>query len=152
MKHLTCTLLASVALVRIATAAETLTPPPSAANAPAPETAALELKAKSSFSLDEAGRNPFWPIGWKPAPKVTNQGTSEHVGPEISSDVFTVSSITVDSTGRYAIVNGKVMTEGQVFGLQMGNQTYQISVKAIQDGQVVLLRRDQEITVPLRRR
>ena len=44
------------------------------------------------------------------------------------------------------------MNEGQVFGLQMGNQTYQITVKAIQDGQVVLLRRDQEIIVPLRRR
>ena len=44
------------------------------------------------------------------------------------------------------------MNEGQVFGLQMGNQTYQITVKAIQDGQVVLQRRDQEIVVPLRRK
>ena len=44
------------------------------------------------------------------------------------------------------------MTEGQVFGLQLGTQTYQITVKAIQDGQVILRRRDQEIAVPLRRR
>ena len=43
------------------------------------------------------------------------------------------------------------MTEGQVFGLQKGNQTYQITVKAIEDGQVILLRRDQEIAVPLHR-
>ena len=45
------------------------------------------------------------------------------------------------------------MTEGQQFGLQLGTQTYQLTVKAIQDGQVVLMRRDQEeIIVPLRRK
>ena len=44
------------------------------------------------------------------------------------------------------------MQEGQQFGLQLGNQTYQITVKSIQDGQVVLLRRDEEIVVPLRRK
>jgi hypothetical protein len=58
----------------------------------------------------------------------------------------------MDSKAKFAIVNGKVMSEGQVFGLQLNNQTYQITVKAIQDGQVILLRRDQEIPVPLRRR
>jgi hypothetical protein len=44
------------------------------------------------------------------------------------------------------------MGEGQQFGLQLGNQIYQITVKAINDGHVVLLRHDQEIIVPLRRK
>ena len=45
------------------------------------------------------------------------------------------------------------MNEGQVFGLQMGNQTYQITVKAIQDGQVILVRGAiRRSSVPLRRR
>ncbi|MEO5719870.1 MAG: hypothetical protein ABIR71_00185 [Chthoniobacterales bacterium] len=111
----------------------------------------LELKHKSTFALEENSRNPFWPIGWKPAAKLT-ASTSDTVGPDILPSSFLVSSITVDTGGKFAIINGRAMTEGQVFGLQLGNQTYQITVKAIQDGQVILLRRDQEIAVPLRRR
>ena len=49
-------------------------------------------------------------------------------------------------------VNGKIMGEGQQFGLQIGSQTYQITVKSIGDGQVILSRRDSEIAVPLRRK
>lgn len=108
----------------------------------------IELKNKSSFALDENTRNPFWPIGWKPAAKATS---NEHA-PDAIMSAFVVSSITMDQGARYAIINGKVMTEGQVFGLQMGGQVYQITVKSIQDGQVILERRDQQIPVPLRRR
>jgi len=44
------------------------------------------------------------------------------------------------------------MQEGQQFGLQVGSQTYQITVKAIEDGRVILGRRDSEIAVPLKRK
>jgi hypothetical protein len=121
----------------------------------APETSdapvTIELKNKSSFTMDGSGRNPFWPIGWKPVvrPQAT---TTEHTGPEILPTAFVVSSITLDQGARYAIINGKVMAEGQQFGLQLGNQTYQLTVKAIEDGRVILARRDQEIIVPLRRK
>jgi hypothetical protein len=111
---------------------------------------AIELKNKSSFTLDGSGRNPFWPIGWKPA--VRTQTSTEHTGPEILPTAFVVSSITLDQGARFAIINGKAMQEGQVFGLQLGNQTYQLTVKAIEDGRVILLRRDEEIIVPLRRK
>jgi hypothetical protein len=111
---------------------------------------AIDLKNKSSFNMDSSGRNPFWPIGWKPA--VRTQTTTEHSGPDILPTAFVVSSITLDHGARFAIINGKVMEEGQQFGLQLGNQTYQLTVKSIQDGQVILARRDQEIIVPLRRK
>src|SRR5438477_3947358 len=110
----------------------------------------IELKNKSSFTMDASGRNPFWPIGWKPVARVQN--TTEHVGPDILPSAFVVSSITVDNGTRFAIINGKPMQEGQVFGLQLGNQTYQLTVKKIEDGQVILAMRDQEISVPLRRK
>jgi hypothetical protein len=110
---------------------------------------AIELKNKSTFAMDASGRNPFWPIGWKP---VVRTQTTEHSGPDILPSAFVVTSITLDHGARYAIINGKVMEEGQQFGLQLGNQTYQLTVKAIQDGQVILARRDQEIIVPLRRK
>ena len=80
------------------------------------------------------------------------QNTAEHVGPDILPSAFVVSSITVDNGTRFAIINGKPMQEGQVFGLQLGNQTYQLTVKKIEDGQVILAMRDQEIAVPLRRK
>ena len=120
---------------------------PPASTGPAP----IELKNKSSFTMDASGRNPFWPIGWKPVvrPQTT---TTEHTGPDILPSAFVVTSITLDQGARYAIINGKVMAEGQQFGLQLGNQTYQLTVKAIEDGRVILARRDQEIIVPLRRK
>jgi len=118
----------------------------------AEDPAPIELKNKSSFTMDASGRNPFWPIGWKPVAKVQNNTTTEHAGPEISPSAFVVTSITVDNGARYAIINGKAMQEGQQFGLQIGNQTYQLTVKAIEDGRVILARRDQEIIVPLRRK
>src|SRR3954465_1459736 len=110
---------------------------------------AIELKNKSSFTMDGSGRNPFWPIGWKP---VARAQTTEHSGPDILPTAFVVSSITLDHGARFAIINGKVMEEGQQFGLQLGTQTYQLTVKAIEDGRVILARRDQEIIVPLRRK
>ena len=111
---------------------------------------AIDLKNKSSFTMDGSGRNPFWPIGWKPVTRTPT--TTEHSGPDILPTAFVVSSITLDQGARFAIINGKVMAEGQQFGLQLGNQTYQLTVKAIEDGRVILARRDQEIIVPLRRK
>jgi hypothetical protein len=113
----------------------------------------LDFKSKSSFNLESNTRNPFWPIGWKPAAKISGPGGAERAaGPDIPLSAFLVSSITVGEGNRFAIVNGKTMQEGQQFGLQLGSQTYQVTVKAIQDGRVVFARRDQEIIVPLRRR
>lgn len=117
---------------------------------PREEKATIELKTKSSFTMEASGRNPFWPIGWKPVART--QSTTEHVGPDILPTAFTVSSITLDHGAKFAIINGKTMQEGQQFGLQLGNQTYQLTVKSIEDGRVILARRDQEIIVPLRRR
>jgi len=122
------------------------------APAPAPaSTPTIELKNKSTFTMDASGRNPFWPIGWKPVAR-PQANTTEHSGPDILPSAFVVSSITLDHGARFAIINGKVMEEGQQFGLQLGTQTYQLTVKSIQDGQVILARRDQEIVVPLRRK
>ena len=114
-------------------------------------TAKLETKNKSSFTMENGSRNPFWPIGWKPIAKLA-ETTSDHAGGEIPVTAFVVSSITLEEGARFAIVNGKVMQEGQQFGLQLGNQTYQITLKSIQDGRVILARRDQEIVVLLRRK
>ena len=115
------------------------------------DAASLEIKNKSSFTMDNNSRNPFWPIGWKPTAKVAGPGV-EHAGPDVPLTAFVVSSITLDQGARFAIVNGKIMQEGQQFGLQLGNQTYQVTVKSIEDGRVILARHDQEIVVPLRRK
>ena len=121
------------------------------AGAHAGEPPKLEVKNKSSFKTDNGSRSPFWPIGWKPAAKIA-QTQGDHVGPEIPASAFAVTSITLGNQQHFAIINGKIMQEGQQFGLQLGSQTYQITVKAIEDGRVILSRRDSEIAVPLRRK
>lgn len=121
----------------------------SLASVRAEDAAVIDLKTKSTFTMESSGRNPFWPIGWKPVAKISK---TEHGGSDIQPAAFVVSSITLGQGTRFAIINGKTMQEGQQFGLQLGSQTYQLTVKAIEDGQVILLRRDQEIIVPLRRK
>ena len=107
---------------------------------------AIELKNKSSFDATEA-RDPFWPIGWKrPGPKTSTSG------PDLSPASFSLTSVTTDAGARFVILNGKIMQEGQQFSLQSGSQNYQIQIKSIEDGRVILACRDQEVIVPLRRK
>ncbi len=115
----------------------------------ADEPVAITVKSKSSFNMDAGTRSPFWPISWKPTGKVASGGTDQG---EVPAGAFVVSTITLDGSARFAIINGKSMSEGQQFGLQIGTQVYQVLVKRIEDGQVILGRRDEEIVVPLRRK
>jgi hypothetical protein len=160
MKKLTCLLVTTFASLQLAAAAGVAAAAADksaaavvtdATSTDANDKAAnIELKNKSSFVLETNSRNPFWPIGWKPVVKQTN--TNEQAGPDISPAAFLVSSIMMGNGTHFAIINGKPMQEGQVFGLQVGNQVYQVTVKTIEDGQVILQRRDQEFAVPLRRK
>jgi hypothetical protein len=111
----------------------------------------IELKNKSSFKMEGGTRTPFWPIGWKPSAKMTKAGT-EHTGVNIPVTAFSLTSVTFDRGTRFAIINGTIVEEGQQFGLQLGNQTFQITVKSIGDGKVTLDWRDQDIVVLLRRK
>ena len=116
---------------------------------PTEEPAPIAVKNKSSFHLDAGARSPFWPISWKPTGRVASGGTDQG---EVPPGAFVVTSITLDGATRFAIINGKSMSEGQQFGLQVGTQVYQVMVKRIEDGRVILARRDEEIVVPLRRK
>jgi len=112
----------------------------------------IETKNKSSFAMDVEARNPFWPIGWKPTAKLSSGGAGADQGGDIPVSAFVVSTITLDQGTHFAIINGKAMQEGQQFGLQLGTQMYQVLLKKIEDGRVILSRHDQEIVVPLRRK
>src|SRR5207248_884584 len=116
---------------------------------PNEEPAPIAVKNKSSFHIDAGTRSPFWPIRWKPTGKVASGGTDQG---EVPPGAFVVTSITLDGATHFAIINGKTMSEGQQFGLQVGTQVYQVMVKRIEDGRVILGRRDEEIVVPLRRK
>jgi hypothetical protein len=117
----------------------------------ADEPAPIAVKNRSSFNLHAGTRNPFWPINWRPTGKVAGGSGGTDQG-EVPPGAFVVSTITVDGGTHFAIINGKSMQEGQQFGLQIGTQIYQVMVKRIEDGQVVLTRHDEEIVVPLRRK
>jgi hypothetical protein len=117
----------------------------------ADEPAKIEVKNKSSFRMDASTRDPFWPIGWKPSPKLSGGSGADQAG-DIPASAFAVTSITLDQATHFAIINGKIMQEGQQFALVLGSQTYQIVLKKIEDGRVVLGRHDEEIVVPLRRK
>lgn len=141
-------LLTAIVVAANAFAGETQAPAP--ANEQQPAAPAIELKTKSTFKMD-GGRNPFWPIGWKPSGITTSPDTASS-GSDIPVSSFVLSSIAIEKNARFAIINGKIIQEGQQFALQMGTSTYQLTLKKISDGSVTLGRRDQEIVVPLRRK
>jgi hypothetical protein len=118
-------------------------------NKPPAESSGITVKNKSSFDLAVGTRNPFWPIGFKPRARIGGSGDSDG---EVPPSAFLVSTITLDTATHFAIINGKTMFEGQQFGLQIGGQIYQVTVKRIEDGRVILGRHDEEIVVPLRRK
>ena len=109
----------------------------------------ITVKNKSSFQIDATARNPFWPIGFKPRARIGGSGDADG---EVPPSAFLVTSITIDGTTHFAIINGKTMGEGTAFGLQVGTQIYQVTVKRIEDGRVILSRHDEEIVVPVRRK
>jgi hypothetical protein len=110
--------------------------------------APIALKQKSNFDAANA-RDPFWPIGWKrPGPK----NSSANAGPDLSPNAFSLTSVTMGTGAHFAILNGKIIQEGQQFGLQLGTQVYQVTLRSVEDGQVILIWQDNEIVVPLRRR
>jgi hypothetical protein len=108
----------------------------------------LEVKNKSSFTMEANVRNPFWPIGWKPA---VAQSTDQHES-DIPAGAFVVSSIAMQEGGRFAIINGKIMQEGQEFGLKIGGEVHRIEVRAIEDGRVILVQNGHAIVVSLTRK
>ena len=109
---------------------------------------AITLTHKSSFSGDNT-RNPFWPIGWtRPNPK---DPTAFQATPLLSPSAFALTSITTGGGERFAILNGKVVQEGGKFALAVGSQSLQVSVQAIEDGQVILAYPGGQVVVPLRR-
>jgi hypothetical protein len=109
----------------------------------------IELKHKSTFDSAPNDRDPFWPIGWrKPGPKIASNGA----GPDLPASVFSLTSVTIGTGPHFAILNGKVLQEGQKFGLQFGRQVYDVTLRSIEDGQVILAYGDTEIVVPLRRK
>lgn len=161
MKKLTYALLAGlIALPSVAFGAmaegEDTAPGPVEQETPAPAARpaapAIQLKKQSTFAAEGDSRNPFWPIGWKPSVQPVAGNKPEAPAADISPNAFLVSSIMMGEGSRFAIINGKAMQEGQIFGLQAGGQIYQVTVKSIEDGQVILQRRDQELAVPLRRK
>jgi hypothetical protein len=110
--------------------------------------ATIELKQKSSFDAADA-RDPFWPIGWrKPTPKSTTGQT----GPAIDPESFSLTSVTMGTGPHFAILNGKIMQEGQQFGLALNKEIYQVTLRTIEDGRVILAYQGGEIVVPLRRK
>ena len=117
---------------------------------PTADVPAIKLKQQSSFDRKENARSPFWPIGWtKP-----NVAASEDTGaaPLLAPAAFALTSITTGGGARFAILNGKIVQEGGVFGFMIGSQTYQVTVQAIQDGEITLAYQGGQVVVPLRRR
>ena len=107
------------------------------------------LKNRSTFAADDGKHNPFWPIGWAKTAVATSAPAVP--APLVKPGDFVVTSILLNQP-PIAVINGKEMVEGEVVAMNFGGQKVNVQLAAVQDGQVVLRYRDQNLVVPLRRR
>jgi len=113
-----------------------------------------ELKKRSSFSLPETTRAPFWPIGW-----TKQNGTRTEVAavvtqqkPVLDERNFSVTSILLGNPSL-AVINGRSYTEGEMLRMPRGSApaAVRVRVQRITDGAVELAFADQIIKAKLRR-
>ena len=111
----------------------------------------FQLKNRSTFEAGAAAHNPFWPIGWVKSSVAAAPGAESQSAATLKAENFVVSSILLNEP-PLAVVNGKEMAEGEVIAMNVDSKTLLIQLASVQDGQVVLRYRGQNIVVPLHRR
>jgi hypothetical protein len=140
------------------------TSPPAAPASPDSTTPAAEpgkvepyvLKKRSTFSLTEDFRPPFWPIGMKKraepvaAPLKNATPSKVYKEPILKADYFTVTSIVL--TGKpSATLNGRSYLQGDVVSVAFEGHRINLLVLAVFDGGIKLAQGENVFVVPLRR-
>lgn len=123
-------------------------------DASAEQPVAFKLKNRSSFHPGDMARNPFWPIGYKPAtaPDGNNAAAVTPSDLQLKVDNFQVSSILLAGADSLAVINGKEFAQGETGPVQVGGAKLNVHVVAIGDGEVTLVCQSQSLNVPLRRK
>ena len=126
-----CLAAAAVSAVPAARADDRLPPPVGVAKD-------IKLAHKSVFESAESQRSPFWPIGWKPSvagPAAPAEAPRE-VAPEVTADTFVVTTISLQSDGALAVINGRTHGVGDRLPVDASGREFVI-VRQIVDGAVV---------------
>jgi hypothetical protein len=96
------------------------------------------LVHKSSFTGTETDRNPFWPVGWKPAPAgpAAPDAPVVEAPPEVSADNFVVTTISLEKEGALAVINGRTYAVGDRLPVDSRGKEF-VTVRQIIDGAVI---------------
>lgn len=133
-------LVASLLLAAAATAADPTPPVPSSASE-------IKLTNRSSFAPDSATkRSPFLPVGY--VRKTAEVVVAKEF--EVRPEMFTITAILLGNP-PLAIINGKDRGVGDKIPLNASGSEF-VTVKRIEDGQVILLHKAKEVTVQAGRR
>jgi hypothetical protein len=127
----------------------------------APPLGQYELKAKSSFQLNDETRPPFWPIGWvKRVRNAAQSAAVPEVRQELTAEAFSVTSVLLGNPSL-AVINGRAYGEGETVrmpraaaekGAPTKGRGPRVRVKRILDGRVLLESSDgQTVEVAIRR-
>lgn len=115
------------------------------------------LKNKSSFSLTDEMRPPFWPIGMKGkiAPVVAKATPTApknvYREPVLKADYFVVTSILLGGKPPIATMNGHSYTQGEMVPVVFEGHRINLVMRQVVDGGVQLAQGENVFWVPLRR-
>jgi len=100
------------------------------------QSAGFKLKHHSSYTLQTADRNPFWPVGWvKPTTPQAVPGTAAIEVIELHPEDFELTAILL-GTPPIVVINGKEYAEGDFLKIKGGGAKVQLA--QVMDGQVIL--------------
>ncbi len=127
----------------------------------APPLGKYEVKAQSSFRVEDSTRPPFWPIGWvKRSTTAVQPEAAPVVRATLSADSFSVTSVLLGNPSL-AVINGRAYGEGETVRMPKAAATgkgtptksgLRVQVARILDGRVLLKSADgQSLEIGLRR-
>lgn len=96
------------------------------------------LKHRSEYVAADDARNPFWPIGFKPAPVSPGvpQGPVVEAPPEVRPEMFVVTTISLEKDAPLAVINGRTHGIGDRLPVDASGREF-VTVRKITDGAVV---------------
>lgn len=111
------------------------------------------LKHKSDYTAADDARDPFWPIGFKPAAATPEapQAPAAETLPEVRPEMFVVTTISLEKDAPLAVINGRTHAIGDRLPVDASGKQF-VTVRKIMDGAVFFDYRGQTIKSATSRR
>jgi len=114
------------------------------------EAGGFKLKHRSTFTVQDTERNPFWPVGWVKTAAPTAVSETVQVA-EIRPEDFELTAILL-GTPALAVINGREYSEGDFIVLKGAGPAAKVQIVQVMDGRITLRYMGKDYSILLHRK